>query len=108
MRKIFCAILSLLVLGSCSESSTIDAFSDITGTVIDLETSNPIDGVTITLAPTGKSSVTGADGYFEFLDLEAKQYTLTVQKTGYSTNRKIVNAVAGEEESVSITLQKQK
>lgn len=108
MRKIFCAILSLLVLGSCSESSTIDAFSDITGTVIDLETSDPIDGATITLSPTGKSSMTGTDGYFEFIDLEAKQYTLTVQKSGYTTNRKIVNAVAGEDASVTITLQKQK
>jgi hypothetical protein len=48
--------------------------------------------------------VSGDDGRFEFKDLEAVQYTITVQKTGYQTNRKTVTAVAGESVKADIPL----
>ena len=62
----------------------------ISGTVIDLDTGDPIQQATVTLSPSGRNTYTGYDGHFEFLDLDARQYTITVQKTGYLTNRKTV------------------
>ena len=49
--------------------------------------------------------VTGADGRFEFAEVDAVQYTITVMKAGYSTNRKLVNAIAGETTDVTITME---
>lgn len=107
MKKLLPTI-ALLLLTSCSESTTFDAFSDITGTVIDVDSNEAVQGVSVTLSPTGKSAVTGTDGYFEFLDLEAKQYTIIVQKTGYSSNRKTINATAGETHNLTVTIEKGK
>ena len=104
MKK-YLFVLSLVLFASCSPV-TYDVFSTITGTVFDEQTKDPIDGVSVILSPSGKNSITGSDGYFEFQDLEAGQYTLTVQATGYSSNRKTITVVAGATENVNITLQK--
>ena len=104
MKK-YLFVLSLVLFASCSPV-TYDVFSTITGTVVDEQTKDPIDGVSVILSPSGKNSITGSDGYFEFKDLEAGQYTLTVQATGYSSNRKTITVVAGATENVNITLQK--
>ncbi len=104
MKK-YLFVLSLVLFASCSPV-TYDVFSTITGTVVDEQTKDPIDGVSVILSPSGKNSITGSDGYFEFQDLEAGQYTLTVQATGYSSNRKTITVVAGATENVNITLQK--
>ncbi len=104
MKK-YLFVLSLVLFASCSPV-TYDVFSTITGTVVDEQTKDPIDGVSVILSPSGKNSITGSDGYFEFQDLEAGQYTLTVQATGYSSNRKTITVVAGATANVNITLQK--
>ncbi|MBO2525994.1 MAG: hypothetical protein CW341_09905 [Bacteroidetes bacterium] len=77
----------------------------MSGTVIDVDSGEPISQATITLSPSSKNTYTGLDGQFEFLDLESQQYTVTVQKNGYETNRKIVNVVAGETVQVSLVMQ---
>ena len=61
---------------------------------------------TVTLTPTAKNTYTGRDGQFEFLELEAQQYTLTVQNDGYVTNRKLVNVIGGETINVSLVMEK--
>jgi hypothetical protein len=100
-------ILSVFVLiavcGSCSKKEP-DLFSSLYGVVTDAETNSPLSGATVTLAPGGKTQMTGSDGRYEFLSLEAMQYTLTVQKAGYSTNRKTVSAVSGQPTETNITL----
>ena len=53
-----------------------------------------------------KNKVTGSDGYFEFLDLTNQQYTITAQKNGYSTDRKNITTVAGDNAEVTFTLKK--
>lgn len=103
--KNYLFVLSLVLFASCSPV-TYDVFSTITGTVVDEQTKDPINGVSVILSPSGKNSITGSDGYFEFQDLEAGQYTLTVQATGYSTNRKTVTVVPGEVEQISMTMKK--
>ncbi len=91
---------------SCNDSVYYDVFCTISGTVIDVDSGDPIQNATVTLSPSGKNTYTGSDGQFEFLELEASQYTVTVQKTGYQTNRKTVTTIAGGTVDVSLTMKK--
>lgn len=101
-------VVLFLVILSCVACTPIDIdmFSTISGTVVDADTTNPIEGVSVILSPTGRNAITGSDGYFEFSNLEALQYTITVQKNDYSTNRKTINAIAGETNDFTITMKK--
>ncbi|MCR5037504.1 MAG: carboxypeptidase-like regulatory domain-containing protein [Bacteroidales bacterium] len=109
--KLFYALLAcfmlLIVTTSCnkkkSESSYLCA---ITGTVYDFDTGDPIQSATVTLSPSGKSTFTGSDGFFEFLDLDNNQYTVGAQKSGYGYNNKTVNTIAGETVRIIIDLKK--
>ena len=98
----------LLVVTSCSKKNTeVDTTCKISGTVIENETGDPVYNATVTLSPSYGNTFTGSDGRFEFIGLEEKQYTVTVQKSGYITNRKIVTTKAGETVNIAITLDKQ-
>ena len=106
MKKTLLLIMALIALATSCEPVTYDTFCTISGTVIDLDTGDPIQQATVTLSPSGVNTYTGYDGTFEFLDLDARQYTVTVQKTGYITNRKTVTTVAGGVVTIQLTLQK--
>lgn len=84
----------------------IDLFGTLLGTVVEMTTGDMVAGALVTLTPSGKNAYTNADGFFEFIDLEAQQYAMKVQAAGYRTNRKLVTIVAGATEHVTITLQK--
>lgn len=98
-------LLAMLTMVGC-DPVTYDVFATVCGTVVDSDTMEPIEGVSVVLSPSGKNTVTKADGRFEFAELDAVQYTITVQKSGYSTNRKTANAIAGETVEISITMDK--
>lgn len=91
---------------SCSDDIDYNVLGGISGEVIDLDTGNPIQQATVTLSPSGMNTYTGDDGTFEFVDLDERQYTVTVQKTGYSANRKTVNIIAGRVIPIKLTLKK--
>lgn len=108
MKKIFyLAVFCLPLLFAGCEKRIIDVTGTLSGTVVEMATGDVIARALVTLAPSGKDTYTGEDGFFEFQDLEAQQYTMTVQATGYQTNRKTVTIVAGATERVNITLQKE-
>lgn len=100
------SLMLLLVTTSCSKKSSSNYSCTIAGTVIELDSGDPVQSATVTLSPSGKNTYTGYDGSFEFLDLNDTQYTITVQKTGYKSNRKTVTTEAGGTINVSITLEK--
>jgi hypothetical protein len=107
MKKIIFMMLCVasISLTSC-DPVTYDTFGGISGTILEMETGEPIKNALLTVSPGGKNTYSGSDGFFEFQDLEAGQYTLTVQATGYSTNRKTVTVVPGEVEQISMTMKK--
>lgn len=105
LRIFIAATFAVMALAAC-KPETYDTFGDISGTVIDVDSGEPISQATVTLTPTAKNTYTGLDGQFEFKELEAQQYTVTVQKTGYSSNRKTVNVIAGETVTVSLVMKK--
>ncbi len=107
-RLTFCAMLLALFTMIGCEPVTYEVFATVSGTVVDGATMEPIEGVSVQLSPSSKNMVTGADGRFEFAEVDAVQYTITVMKAGYSTNRKLVNAIAGETTDVTITMEVKK
>ena len=107
MKKVLILIVAIipLIFSSCAKR-IVDTTITIYGTVIDYETQMPLDGVSVTVTPGAKNKVTGSDGYFEFLDLTNQQYTIIAQKNGYSTGRKNITTVAGDNAEVTFTLKK--
>lgn len=106
MKRTLFLLLTLVALTTSCEPVTYDTFGGISGEVVDLDTSDPVQQATVTLSPTGMNTYTGSDGSFEFIDLDERQYTVTVQKTGFETNRKTVTIVAGRVIPIKITMQK--
>ena len=103
MKKIlFMCLIALPLFFSCTKEE-IDSFGTLYGVVTDTNTGDPLGNVTVTLSPGGITKLTGSDGLFEYADLTPQQYTITVQKSGYQTNRKTVSAVVGERVQVNIT-----
>jgi hypothetical protein len=96
-------LLCVLEFSGCGKK---EYNSSLYGTIIDMETGDPLSNAAVVLSPGGKSKTTGSDGNYEFNDLDAKQYTITVQKTGYQTNRKTIMAIAAEKTEVNIPMTK--
>ena len=106
-RIIILSIIALVAICSCSKKE-YESFSSLYGVIADSETSEPIENASVTLSPGGKNTITGADGRYEFSDLEPRQYTIAVQKTGYNTNRKTATTLVAEKIETNITLTKNK
>lgn len=105
MKKLKLLVVSvLLVAAPACEQIEYDIFGDVCGVVLDSRDGMPLQGVMVFLAPGGMNVVTGADGKFEFNDLESRQYSITVQKEGYETNRMTVNVVVSETSNVTLTM----
>ncbi len=70
----------------------------ISGTVIDADTEEEIEGATISGSPASFSEVaTAADGTFSIADVPIGVYTLTVEADGYEDGTATVSVVAGAE-----------
>lgn len=95
MKKVFLfALIAMLFVGCTEDEYTL--FGTISGTVTDINTGEPVGNVSLTLSPSGKTSVTGSDGNYEFVDLEATQYKIQARHANYKTDTKTVNVLAGE------------
>ncbi len=70
------------LFNSEEEGSGISS-STIHGIVTDKATGEPIRSAGVELTPTGKKTVTGNEGQFEFTELTSGYYTLFITKTGY-------------------------
>ncbi len=108
MKKIailISCVFLLGMLGSCAKEE-ISLYSTLHGVITDHETGEPIANASIVLSPGGKTQTSGDDGRFEFQNLDPAQYTVTVQKTGYQTNRKTITAVSAEKTEANIPLTK--
>lgn len=92
-----------LLLGSCTKTE-YDLDGSLHGIVSEAGTGEPVNAATIALSPGGRTTVSGSDGQYEFLELDAGQYTITVQKEGFLTNRKNVTAVTGQPTRADIPL----
>ena len=108
MKKLILSILICLAfagLSSCTHTE-YDLFSNITGTVVDKESGEPLGQVAVTIGSGQQNTYTGSDGQFYFKDIEAGSYTIWVQKSGYQSNKKDIDAPSGETINVNLTMKK--
>lgn len=98
------AIGLLFCISGCSGSDDYEIFAEIHGTVTDSQTGAPLENASVTLSLSGTSKQTDANGYYKFEGLDARQYTITVQKSGYQPNRKTFVAVSGKATQIDIQL----
>lgn len=94
-----------LSVAGCSDSD-YEIYATLHGTITDYQTGLPLENADVILSPSSATKHTASDGKYIFTDLDAQQYTIIVQKAGYMANRKIVNAVSGENTEVNIALTK--
>lgn len=97
-------VFLLVICYGCSDSDDYKIYSTIHGTVTDYQTGYPLENASVTLSPSGISKQTDTNGYYSFVNLDAQQYTITVQKSGYQPNRKTITAVSGETQQIDIQL----
>ena len=98
------SVVTAATISSCSNSNDYEIFGSIHGCVTDHTDGKPLENASILLTPSGVTKLTDATGFFKFENLDAQQYTLTVQKQGYQPNRKTITAVAGEDFQIDVQL----
>lgn len=99
-------LIGTLGIVCCSPVTEYNIYGNIKGVVTDYDTNQSIEGASIMIIPGNQTIMSGAEGEFEFVDLDSGQYTLSVQKSGYQANRKIVEVVSGETIQTQIPLTK--
>ena len=94
----------LLFLAFCAFITTAFAQGIISGTVIDSETKQPLQGASVFAQNTTLGAVTKEDGSFK-LSLGKGGYELVVSYTGYASERRNIEATA--DQSLTIELKKE-
>lgn len=94
-----------ICLAGCTEEPEVTT-GTISGTVslgpVGVE---PLEGVLVTLSPTGLTQVTDHGGGYRFSDLTAGNYTLQFSKQGYNTASRSISVKAKDVLTADITLQ---
>lgn len=99
--------LCLLGLWGCSADAIEEANAgSIAGSVADQTTGEPVATVNVTLSPGGKSTVTGSDGSFSFVELAPGDYAVDIRKEGYNPNSHTVGVVAGRSTEAHLTIER--
>lgn len=81
-------VLTALLVG-CAKSAEPETGS-LFGTIYDFETNNPVKGASVLLSPGTQTTSVGDDGHYEFINLQAGQYKITVRANGYQSNSRQV------------------
>ncbi|MBO5893590.1 MAG: carboxypeptidase-like regulatory domain-containing protein, partial [Alistipes sp.] len=97
--------VAVLFIG-CTEDE-VPIFGDVYGTISNSETGEPVRNAEVILSPNNMSTVSGSDGHFEFRQLEAKQYTISVSADGYESNSRQITIIPGQSVSCDIRLKPQ-
>lgn len=88
------------------QESNADLLMDISGTVTDITTGEPVANATIDIAASELLTTTDADGYYLFEELPSGDYTLSCHATGYRLPEKVkVKAADGESLQIDFNLQ---
>lgn len=101
--KVLLFLFALLSCWSCAEDA-VETTGSIFGKVTNSKTGEILQGVSITLNPGGLSRTTGSDGTYEFLNLEAQQYQVQAQKSGFTDDFRSVSVLVGQAITCDIRL----
>ena len=104
MKELIFSLLLLAFFSACSNENDYEIFGTLYGSISDYNTGALLENATVTLSPSSRTERTAADGSFRFDELDAQQYTITVQRAGYQPNRKTVTVISGEKIKADIQL----
>lgn len=97
--------LMLLMVTACVKD--VDpVVGSLSGIITDYQSNEPLAGATVTIDPLGKSYQTGSNGHYEFLDLSAQEYTVTVDKANYTDEKKTIFVELGKNNKLDFSLRK--
>lgn len=96
-------LITIILFAGCSNPN-YDIYSTIRGKVIDYVTGDPLSNVSIVLSPSNTTKTTNSDGSYNFENLDAGQFTLSFQKSGYYPDKKTITAISGEIMEVNVLL----
>lgn len=104
--RIILALLPLVMLAtSCFETEDVIVYGGVYGVISDKTTGEPISGASVVLAPGNMTTVIGYDGHYEFRELDAKQYLLSVSADGYASNSRQVTVIPDTDVICSLVLE---
>jgi len=88
-------LFAALSIQSCAKDE-VETQGLISGQIYDAVSKEPIRGATLTISPGGASTFTGSDGRYEFINLQPRQYTVSVTHPEYKSDSKIITVVGGQ------------
>lgn len=110
LKQIFRTLMFAAILGgvvttfnSCKggEDDEPATLGTIKGTVLNEDTNDPIEGVTVTVSGVSGTVQTGSDGTFTVEKVSVERHTLTLTKTGYQETSTSVAASKFDSEKVA-------
>lgn len=106
MKHIFYLIIFSLFIFGCESIPETAPYGNISGSIVDKTTGEPVSNVNVSISPGGSKTVTGSDGSFSFVNLEEGSYTLSISKEGYTQATTSVTVKAGASTPVHITIER--
>src|SRR5688572_25599981 len=107
MKKgVFRSILILLMLAAtaaCTKSK-VETTGNIEGKIIDKITTQPIPAAEVKISGSNQTVLSGADGSYKFISLDAKEYQITVSKQNYVQETKPISVIAGQTANLDFAL----
>lgn len=100
------AVVFIFFVSCQKNEEDIVTTGSIQGIVKDLSTAEPLANALVNITPGTENLLTKEDGSFEFNDIEAGRYTVTVQRSGYQPNRKEVVVTAGKKTQCDMVMEK--
>ena len=94
-KSMWIFLLIVILNVSCTKDE-VELTGEIYGRITNGFSSEPLSGVSVTITPGGRSTFTGSDGTFSFIECEPGQYNLQAQRSGFQTNYKQISVIAGE------------
>lgn len=96
------SISSMVLMAATSSNEAVSLELTLTGTVVDAEMMEGIEGAEVTLEETEQSATTDETGTFTFSELEEGTYTVSVTAEDYKTATQEVEVT---EEGATIEIQ---
>ena len=101
--RLFIMVMAALAM-SCGTSDPVDISGNIVGIVYDSEKNEPLQGVSMTLTPLGKTTTTSQSGFYSFKDIDAGVYRVQANKAGYQEDSKNINVNIGDNATLDFHL----
>lgn len=106
-KIILTGFLILSLLSACNEDELdIKNYGSVTGTVLDAETYQPVEGVLITTSPASVSLLSDAEGHFAIPRITEGEVAISAKKKDYLSNSISVSVYEGQPTDLQMLIYK--